>query len=167
MYVDLIQQGGSPTWSNYTWYECAADLAQANAPMMFRRRPRYLRPERRGYAEAGNIAFAPCPMPSSDSSVHSKSGAGASPSMRLPGIRPPRGVVQYFTGKEYMQTADIEGAVNPTETPFLQRRVPGRRFQDGRLSGTFEATIGGTSILSVPQSISMKPPRNGPPRCRI
>jgi len=154
MYVDLIQQGGSPTWSNYTWYECAADLGAGNAAMMFDADLVIYDQNVGDTAEAGNIAFAPCPMPSSDSSVHSNIwGWGLSVNAASRNKTAAWLFVQYFTGKEYMQTAAIEGAVNPTRNSVFYSD----EFQDvvSKTDGyleTFEATIGGTSILSVPQS---------------
>jgi multiple sugar transport system substrate-binding protein len=61
--------------------------------------------------------------------------------------------IQYFTGKDYMKKAAIEGAVNPTRDSVFYSK----EFQDviAKTDGyleTFKATIGGTSILSVPQS---------------
>ncbi|MHC1772840.1 MAG: ABC transporter substrate-binding protein [Flexilinea sp.] len=154
MYVDLIQKGGSPTWSNYTWYECAADLGAGNAAMMFDADLVIYDQNVGDTAEAGNIAFAPCPMPTDDATVHSNIwGWGLSVNAASKQKDAAWLFVQYFTGKDYMQTAAVEGAVNPTRNSVFYsdefQKVIAKT--DGYLD-TFKATIDGTSVLSVPQS---------------
>jgi multiple sugar transport system substrate-binding protein len=154
LYVDLIKQGGSPTWSNYTWYECAADLGAGKAAMMFDADLVIYDQNVRDTAEKGNIAFTPCPMPSADATTHSNIwGWGLSVNAASKQKTAAWLFVQYFTGKDYMKKAAIEGAVNPSRDSVFYSS----EFQDvvAKTEGylkTFEATIGGTSILSVPQS---------------
>lgn len=154
MYVDLIKKGGSPTWSNYTWYECAADLGAGKAAMMFDADLVIYDQNVGETAEAGNIAFAPCPMPSDDATIHSNIwGWGLSINAASKKKTAAWLFVQYFTGKEYMKAAAIEGAVNPTrESVFYSDEFQNVVLQTEGYLDTFKATIDGTSILSTPQS---------------
>jgi multiple sugar transport system substrate-binding protein len=154
LYVDLIKKGGSPTWSNYTWYECAADLGAGKAAMMFDADLVIYDQNVRDTAEKGNIAFTPCPMPSADATTHSNIW-GWGLSMNAASKRKIASwlFVQYFTGKDYMKKAAIEGAVNPSrDSVFYSSEFQNVVAKTEGYLKTFEATIGGTSILSVPQS---------------
>jgi multiple sugar transport system substrate-binding protein len=154
LYVDLIKKGGSSTWSNYTWYECAADLGAGKSAMMFDADLVIYDQNVRDTAERGNIAFAPCPMPSSNAKIRSNIwGWGLAMNAASKQKIASWLFIQFFTGKDYQKKAAIEGAVNPSRnsvfySPEFQNVV---EKTDGYLE-TFEATIGGTSVLSVPQS---------------
>ena len=105
-------------------------------------------------AEKGNIAFTPCPMPSPNSKTHSNIwGWGLSMNAASRNKIAAWLFIQYFTGKDYMKQAAINGAVNPSRNSvFYSNEFQTVVNQTEGYLKTFEATIGGTSILSMPQS---------------
>ena len=34
-FADMIKKGGPPGWSNYTWYQCGADLGAGKAAILY------------------------------------------------------------------------------------------------------------------------------------
>jgi multiple sugar transport system substrate-binding protein len=154
MYVDLITKGGSPTWSNYTWYECAADLGAGKAAMLFDADLVIYDQNVKDTAEAGNIAFTPIPMPEGKTDVNSNLwGWGLSMNAASKQKIASWLFIQYFTGKDFMLKAAVEdGAVNPArESIFNNADFQAVLEKTEGYLDTFNATIGGTSILSTPQ----------------
>ena len=154
MYVDLIKKGGAPNWANYTWYECAADLGAGKAAMLFDADLVIYDQNVGNTKEAGNIAFAKVPSPSRDATANSNLwGWGLSMNAASRQKTAAWLFIQYFTGKEYMLHAAVaEGAVNPARQSVFND--PSFQEQLEKTAGymdTFNATIGGTRILSTPQ----------------
>lgn len=158
-WVDLIEVGGAPSWSNYTWYEAGADLGAGKAAMLFDAdnngiTQNWIKDGVPSSAEAGNIAWAVMPVvkegdtPNSNYWTWSMAMNANSDAKEAAWL-----FLQYFTSKDFATYASItEYNMDPIRTSvwedpaFIEKMKQHEGYIDA-----FNATIGGTSILFTPQ----------------
>ena len=158
-WVDLIEVGGAPSWSNYTWYEAGADLGAGKAAMLFDAdnngiTQNWIKDGVPSSAEAGNIAWAVMPVvkegdtPNSNYWTWSMAMNANSDAKEAAWL-----FLQYFTSKDFATYASItEYNMDPIRTSvwedpaFIEKMNQHEGYIDA-----FNATIGGTSILFTPQ----------------
>jgi len=154
MWVKLIKTGGSPNWSSYNWYEAAADLGTGKAAMLFDADiVAYFQNSPGNSAQAGNIAFAPAPLPAGRSERHSNLWTWAlAINQRSPNQTAAWLFLQYFTGHDYQLWAALNAdSVNPPRRSVFQHPDFAERI--AKVTGyrtTFAQTIEGTTIQFTP-----------------
>ena len=158
-WVKLIQAGGAPSWSKYTWYEAGADLGAGKAAMLFDAdnngiTQNWIKDGVPSSAEAGNIAWAVMPVAKEGDTPYSNYWTW---SMAMNSASDAKGAawyfLQYFTNKEFSSYASItEYNMDPIRTSvwsdpaFIKKMEQHEGYID-----TFNKTIGSTSILFTPQ----------------
>ena len=158
-WVKLIEVGGAPSWSKYTWYEAGADLGAGKAAMLFDAdnngiTQNWIKDGIPASAEAGNIAWAVMPVAKEGDTPYSNYWTW---SMAMNAASDAKGAawyfLQYFTGKEFSSYASItEYNMDPIRTSvwedpaFIEKMGQHEGYID-----TFNKTIGSTSILFTPQ----------------
>ena len=61
-FAEMIKKGGPPGWSNYTWYQCGADLGAGKAAILYDADCNgYFQNVPGSTNQSGNIGFAPSP----------------------------------------------------------------------------------------------------------
>lgn len=151
----IVQDGGPPAWSSYTWSQCSADLGAGKAAMMFDADiVGYFANAEGASAQSGNIAFAPPPAASAGDPITSNlwiwslgmnSNSDSKDAAWL--------FMQYFTGAEHM----LWGAVNASVVnPARQSVWDNAEFTDrlGSAEGyndTFQAIVPEAKIEFTPQ----------------
>lgn len=154
-WIEMIETGGSPTWSNYTWYQAGADLGAGKAAMLFDADVvEYFQNPEGASQEAGNIAWVPAPLPEGQDSLNSNLWTWAL-SMNAESKNKVASwlFIQYFTGPEYQLWSVLEAdAVNPPRmSVFQDENVTEMLASADGYKETFEATIEGTTIQFTPQ----------------
>lgn len=154
-FVDLIKRGGSPSWSKYTWYECAADLGAGKAAMMIDADAVTVQQNWDGASqEAGNIAWAQIPVlnagDTSKSNYWTWSLAMNSSSKNKEAAWY---FLLYFTSKDFAQYASVEmNNLDPVRTSVWDSAEFKEKMekQSGYID-TYNKVIGQTTILFTPQ----------------
>ncbi|MGN1005994.1 MAG: ABC transporter substrate-binding protein [Aristaeellaceae bacterium] len=158
-WVELIERGGAPSWSKYTWYEAGADLGAGMAAMLFDAdnngiTQNWIKDGVPASAEAGNIAWTVMPVAREGDTPYSNYWTW---SMAMNANSDDKEAawlfLQYFTSKEFASYASItEYNMDPIRTSvwndpaFIEKMEQHEGYID-----TFNATIGSTSILFTPQ----------------
>ena len=76
-FAEMIKKGGPPGWSNYTWYQCGADLGAGKAAILYDADINgYFQNVPGSTNQSGNIGFAPLQLPSQAKSRSPTSGSG-------------------------------------------------------------------------------------------
>lgn len=158
-WVDVIERGGAPSWSKYTWYEAGADLGAGKAAMLFDAdnngiTQNWIKDGVPASAEAGNIAWAVMPVAKEGDTPYSNYWTWSMAMNANSDAKEAAWLfLQYFTSKEFASYASItEYNMDPIRTSvwedpaFLEKMEQHEGYID-----TFNATIGSTSILFTPQ----------------
>lgn len=154
-FLDLIKRGGSPSWSKYTWYECAADLGAGKAAMMIDADAVTIQQNWPGASqEAGNIAWAPIPTLNAGDSTASNYWTW---SLAMNSTSKNKDAawyfLLYFTSKDFCMASSVEGNnLDPVRTSVWESDGFKQKLKDQ--PGYIEAynqTIGQTTILFTPQ----------------
>lgn len=158
-WVKLIEVGGAPSWSKYTWYEAGADLGAGKAAMLFDAdnnsiTQNWIKDGVPASAEAGNIAWAVMPVAKVGDTPYSNYWTWA---MAMNANSDAKGAawyfLQYFTNKDFASYASItEYNMDPIRTSVWQDPafIEKMKQHEGYID-TFNATINSTSILFTPQ----------------
>lgn len=155
MWVDLIEEGGSPTWASYTWYQAGADLGAGKAAMLFDADVvEYFQNPEGASQEAGNIAWVSAPLPEGKTDIHSNLWSWAL-AMNKASVNKTAAwlFLQYFTSSDYQLWAALEAnGVNPARESVFQNEdyLELISAADG-YKEAFEKTIEGTTIQFTPQ----------------
>ncbi len=154
-FADMIKKGGPPGWSNYTWYQCGADLGAGKAAILYDADiVGYFQNVSGSTSQSGNIGFAPPPVsragerPLSNEWVWQLAMNSASKSKKAAWL-----FMQYFTGPEFTLWAALNAK---TVDPARQSVWDNQEFKDkiGKVPGyydTFTTTISNTAIQFTPQ----------------
>lgn len=154
-FAELVRKAGPKDWTNYTWYQVGADLGAGKAAMAYDADILGFFQNVEGASkEAGNIGWAPPPLP--------KEGAKLGSNMWIWSLAMNRHsrnkdaawlFMQYFTSKEHIRWGATEAkVVNPPrrsvweDSKFLKRidKMEGYRK-------TFESVIDHSTIKFTPQ----------------
>ncbi|MDR1744141.1 MAG: sugar ABC transporter substrate-binding protein [Planctomycetota bacterium] len=153
-WVKMIREGGSPTWANYTWYQCGADLGAGKAAIMFDASNNgFFQNVPGATSQAGKLAAAPIPLPKGQTEVKSNLWVWA---LGMNSASKEQDAawyfIQWFTARPF-QFYSVIGwkSVDPPrksvfESPEFQAKV---KEMDG-YAETFNKTIAGTTILFTP-----------------
>lgn len=158
-WVELIERGGAPSWSKYTWYEAGADLGAGMAAMLFDAdnngiTQNWIKDGVPASAEAGNIAWTVMPVAREGDTPYSNYWTWSMAMNANSDAKEAAWLfLQYFTSKEFASYASItEYNMDPIRTSvwndpaFIEKMEQHEGYID-----TFNATIGSTSILFTPQ----------------
>ena len=158
-WVELIERGGAPSWSKYTWYEAGADLGAGMAAMLFDAdnngiTQNWIKDGVPASAEAGNIAWTVMPVAREGDTPYSNYWTWSMAMNANSDAKEAAWLfLQYFTSKDFASYASItEYNMDPIRTSvwedpaFLAKMEQHEGYID-----TFNATIGSTSILFTPQ----------------
>ena len=156
-WIELVKNGGAPTWSTYTWYQVGTDMGAKKAAMAFAAdNTMYFQNFPGSSQESGNIAWVPAPLPEGIPESERKSNLWIW-SMAMNASSKNKGAawlfLQYFTNREYqLWSVTQDKAVDPPRKSVFNdpkfQEIAGKA--DGYLEA-FEQTINGTSILFTPQ----------------
>jgi multiple sugar transport system substrate-binding protein len=154
-FADMIKKGGPPGWSNYTWYQCGADLGAGKAAILYDADINgYFQNVPGSTSQSGNIGFAPPPVskageqPNSNEWVWQLAMNSSSKNKRAAWL-----FMQYFTGPEFTLWAALNAK---TVDPARQSVWDNQEFKDkiAKVPGyyeTFTKTIPNTAIQFTPQ----------------
>ena len=154
-FAEMIKKGGPPGWSNYTWYQCGADLGAGKAAILYDADCNgYFQNVPGSTNQSGNIGFAPSPTskpgekPVSNEWVWQLAMNSASKNKKAAWL-----FMQYFTGPEFTLWAAVNAK---TVDPARQSVWDNQEFKDkiAKVPGyydTFTKTIPNTSIQFTPQ----------------
>jgi multiple sugar transport system substrate-binding protein len=154
-FAEMIKKGGPPGWSNYTWYQCGADLGAGKAAILYDADINgYFQNVPGATSQSGNIAFAPPPVsksgeqPLSNEWVWQLAMNSTSKNKKAAWL-----FMQYFTGPEFTLWAAVNAK---TVDPARQSVWDNQEFKDkiGKVPGyydTFTKTIPNTAIQFTPQ----------------
>jgi multiple sugar transport system substrate-binding protein len=153
-FVDLVKRGGSPQWSSTYWYMALADFGAGSAAMLFDASNCAVQVDFQKMKEAGNVAFAPMPVAKPGDTAKSNFWIW---SMAMNANSKNKEAawlfLQYFTGKEFLRAASVEGNnMDPVRNsvwndPGFRRKIePEEGYYD-----TWQKTIFNTTILFTPQ----------------
>ena len=154
-FAEMIKNGGPPGWSNYTWYQCGADLGAGKAAILYDADINgYFQNVPGSTSQSGNIGFAPPPVskageqPLSNEWVWQLAMNSTSRNKNAAWL-----FMQYFTGPEF----ELWAAVNAkTVDPARQSVWDNQEFKDkiGKVAGyydTFTKTFPNTAIQFTSQ----------------
>ena len=154
-FAGMIKKGGPPGWSNYTWYQCGADLGAGKAAILYDADINgYFQNVAGSTSQSGNIGFAPPPTskpgekPVSNEWVWQLAMNSASKNKKAAWL-----FMQYFTGPEFTLWAAVNAK---TVDPARQSVWDNQEFKDkiAKVPGyydTFTKTIPNTAIQFTPQ----------------
>ncbi len=154
-FADMIKKGGPPGWSNYTWYQCGADLGAGKAAILYDADINgYFQNVPGSTSESGNIGFAPPPVakageaPVSNEWVWQVAMNSTSKNKKAGWL-----FMQYVTGPEFTLWAALNAK---TVDPARQSVWDNQEFKDKIASvpgyyDTFTKTVPGTAIQFTPQ----------------
>lgn len=154
-YVDIIKNGGSPSWSSYTWYQASADFGAGKAAMLFDADcVEYFQNVPGASQEAGNLAWVPAPQKEiGDERVSNlwtwALGMNSASKNKLASWL----FIQYFTSKEYLlwSAVNANGINTPRKSVFNDSSVQNILSKADGYTDAFNKTINGTTILFTPQ----------------
>jgi multiple sugar transport system substrate-binding protein len=154
-FARMVKNGGPPGWSNYTWYQCGADLGAGKAAILYDADINgYFQNVPGSTREAGNIGFAPPPVakegqqPVSNEWVWQLAMNEASRNKRAAWL-----FMQYFTGPQFTLWAALNAK---TVDPARRLVWDNQKFKD-KIAGmpgyyeTFTRTVPRTAIRFTPQ----------------
>ncbi len=153
-WVKMIREGGSPTWANYTWYQCGADLGAAKAVMMFdASNGGYFQNVAGASSQSGKLAAAPIPLPKGQTEIKSNLWVWAL-GMNSASVEQDAAwyFLQWFTSRPFQlySVTDWKSVDPPRRSVFED---PAFQAKIGDMEGyvdTFNKTIAGTTILFTP-----------------
>ncbi|MBV8900203.1 MAG: sugar ABC transporter substrate-binding protein [Verrucomicrobia bacterium] len=154
-FAEMVKEGGPPAWSNYTWYQCGADLGAGKAAILWDADINgFFQNVPGSTSQSGNLAVSPTPVmtagqaPQSNEWVWQLGMNATSKNKKAAWL-----FMQYFTGPEF----ELWAALNAkTVDPARQSIWDNQQFKD-RLSKyvgyveSFQKTIPNTSIKFTPQ----------------
>jgi len=154
-WVKLIKEGGSPTWSTYTWYQAGADLGAGKAAMMLDADcVEYFENPAGASKEAGNLAWVPAPLPTGQTTENSNLWTWSLAMNKYSHNQEAAWLfMQYFTSKDYqLWSATDAKCMDPVRKSVfnnsdLQKTMA---LADG-YEKSFEQTVGGAKIEFTPQ----------------
>jgi multiple sugar transport system substrate-binding protein len=154
-YVDMIKNGGSPSWSSYTWYQASADFGAGKAAMLFDADcVEYFQNVPGASQEAGNLAWVPAPQKEIEDERVSNLwtwalGMNSASKNKLASWL----FIQYFTSRDYLLWAAINanGINTPRKSVFNDSAVQSILSKADGYTDAFNETINGTTILFTPQ----------------
>ena len=154
-FAEMIKDGGPPAWSNYTWYQCGADLGSGKAAILYDADINgYFQNVPGSTKQAGNIGFSAAPVfkagdqPQSNEWVWQLAMNRSSKNKKAAWL-----FIQYFTGPEFTLWAALNAkTVDPARQSIWENKdfkqkiakVPG--YEE-----TFQKTIPNTGIKFTPQ----------------
>ncbi len=156
-WIELVQKGGAPTWSTYTWYQVGTDVGAKKAAMGFAAdNTMYFQNFPGSSQESGNLSWVPAPLPDGVADADRKSNLWVW-AIAMNSSSKNKGAawmfLQYFTNKEYQLWSVTEDkAVDPPRSSVFNH--PAFQSIVGEAEGyleSFAKTIDGTSILFTPQ----------------
>ena len=154
-FAEMIKDGGPPAWSNYTWYQCGADLGAGRAAILYDADINgYFQNVPGSTNQSGNIGFSPAPVfkpgdqPQSNEWVWQLAMNSSSKNKKAGWL-----FIQYFTGPEFELWAALKAK---TVDPARQSIWENQEFKDkiAKVPGyeeTFKKTIPNTGIKFTPQ----------------
>jgi multiple sugar transport system substrate-binding protein len=154
-FAQMIKDGGPPAWSNYTWYQCGADLGAGKAAILFDADINgYFQNVPGSTNQAGNIGFSPAPVfkagdqPQSNEWVWQLAMNGSSRNKKAAWL-----FIQYFTGPEFQLWAALNAK---TVDPARQSIWENQDFKEKiakvpSYAEVFQKTIPNTAIKFTPQ----------------
>jgi multiple sugar transport system substrate-binding protein len=154
-FAKMVKDGGPPAWSNYTWYQCGADLGAGKAAILYDADINgYFQNVPGSTNQSGNIAFSPAPVvkagdqPQSNEWVWQLAMNSSSKNKKAAWL-----FIQYFTGPEFELWAALNAkTVDPARKSiwdndqFKQKLSTVTGYAD-----TFQKTIANTGIKFTPQ----------------
>ncbi len=153
-WVQMIKEGGSPTWASYTWYQCGADLGARKAAMMFDADILgYFNNVSGASAESGKLASAPPPLPDGKTAINANLWVW---SIGMNGDSKKKDAawlfIQYFTAKPYQtfSVVDWKSVNPPRKSVFNDPKFQARIAEMTGFKEMFEKTIDGTTIHFTP-----------------
>ena len=154
-FAEMIREGGPPAWSNYTWYQCGADLGAGKAAILYDADINgYFQNVPGSTNQSGNIAFSPPVVfkagdqPESNEWVWQLAMNSSSKNKKAAWL-----FIQYFTGPEF----ELWAALNAkTVDPARKSIWDNDQFKEklSKVEGyadTFQKTIPNTGIKFTPQ----------------
>jgi multiple sugar transport system substrate-binding protein len=154
-FAQMVKEGGPPGWSNYTWYQCGADLGAGKAAILWDADINgYFQNVPGSTSQSGNIGFAPNPVMKAGDPVQSNEWVwqlamnASSKNKKAAWL-----FIQYFTGPEF----ELWAALNAkTVDPARQSIWDNQQFKDkiAKVPGyedAFKKTIPNTAIKFTPQ----------------
>ncbi|MBV9488802.1 MAG: sugar ABC transporter substrate-binding protein [Verrucomicrobia bacterium] len=154
-FAEMVKEGGPPAWSNYTWYQCGADLGAGKAAILWDADINgFFQNVPGSTSQSGNLAVSPTPVmkagdnPQSNEWVWQLAMNASSKNKKAAWL-----FIQYFTGPEF----ELWAALNAKTVDPARRSIwDNQQFKD-RLSKyvgyveSFQKTIPNTSIKFTPQ----------------
>ncbi len=154
-WVKMIREAGSPTWSSYTWYQCAADLGARKAAVLIDADILgYFTNAKGGSSQSGKLASAPSFMPAGRTGQIAANLWTWALSMNNDSRQKDAAwlFIQYFTGKEFQTFSVVEWKSvdaprkSVFKNPEYQKNL---NTMDGYID-MFEKTVPGATILFTP-----------------
>ncbi|MFG2117911.1 ABC transporter substrate-binding protein [Streptomyces sp. NPDC048710] len=154
-WAGMVKQGGPPSWTSYTWYQCSSDLGAKKAAMLFDAdTAAYFQAVKGASPASGKIAFHPGPK-GPDGSLATNMWIW-SLGMNARSRRKSAGwlFLQWATGKEHLRRAALtNNHIDPVRKSVSQdgaykdkmRHLPG-------FIETFETVVDQTKIQFTPQA---------------
>lgn len=154
-WVQMIKDGGAPSWSSYTWYQAGADLGAGKAAMLYDADCNgYFQNVEGASQEAGDIAWVPAPLPEGKSDIYSNMWTWAIAMNSSSKNKDAAWLfMQYFTSKEYTQWASVNAkVVDPArKSVFESAEFQAVLDKAEGFAATFDAQIANTGIQFTPQ----------------
>ena len=154
-WVNLIKNGGAPSWSSYTWYQAGADLGAGKAAMLYDADINgYFQNPAGASKEAGNIAWVSAPLPAGKTDVHSNLWVWSLSMNKYSKSQVAAWLfLQYFTGKPYSLWAAVNAkVVDPARKSVFEDKSFQKILANAEgFSKAFKETIENTTIQFTPQ----------------
>ncbi|NCC77635.1 MAG: extracellular solute-binding protein, partial [Clostridia bacterium] len=154
-WVQMIKDGGAPSWSSYTWYQAGADLGAGKAAMLYDADCNgYFQNVEGASQEAGDIAWVPAPLPEGKSDIFSNMWTWAIAMNSSSKNKDAAWMfMQYFTSKEYTQWASVNAKVVDPARKSVFESADFQAVLDKAegFAATFDAQIANTGIQFTPQ----------------
>ncbi len=154
-FAEMVKKGGPPGWSNYTWYQCGADLGAGRAAILYDADINgYFQNAPGSTSESGNIGFAPPPVSKKGQQLVSNEWVWQLAMNEVSRNKIAAWLfMQYFTGPEFTLWAALNAN---TVDPARQSVWDNQEFKDKIASvhgynETFTRTVPGTAIQFTPQ----------------
>ena len=154
MWVNMIKSSGSPTWANYTWYQCGADIGARKAAIMFDADILgYFNNVAGSSDQAGKLASAPPPLPEGKSKINANLWVwslgmnSASQNKDAAWL-----FIQWFTAKPYQtfSVVDFKAVDPPRQSVFNNADFQKRLAEMDGFADMFAKTVPGTTIQFTP-----------------
>jgi multiple sugar transport system substrate-binding protein len=154
-FAELIKEGGPPAWSNYTWYQCGADLGAGKAAILYDADIiGYFQNAPGSAKQSGNIGFSPGPVfeageqPQSNEWVWQLAMNSSSRNKKAAWL-----FIQYFTGPEFELWAALNGkTVDPVRQSVWENKDFKKKIAEvPGYAETFQKTIANAGIKFTPQ----------------